>query len=98
MYVCELWMGNPDGLLGDLGKMSFEQVMTSEATRTIRARVNELPQKCQHCSYAWLCRGGCIYQQVGPDHSDAFCEAYLALFRHIEAATQTAVGQLKQLT
>lgn len=82
MWVCEMYMGDLNGYLGDVKQQSISEIVDSEPFKTFTSRSKALPDECFTCDAFGCCNGGCANRRVGG--KDYLCGATLTLYNHIK--------------
>jgi len=84
VYVCDAFMGNQKGYLGNLKKTSLLKLEKSAKYKKVRGFVSLLPALCGKCEYLPICNGGCFYRRLNEKNLDYLCPANKKLFSRIK--------------
>jgi len=90
----------PDGSLGNCDKTFSEGILLRANIRST-ARYHILEQtQCKGCKYLHICNGGCPCEGQDRDwrNKSQFCEAYQALYNHIEKKLRGLLPNIKLVT
>jgi uncharacterized protein len=84
VYPCQRFCGRPQLALGKI-EDDPASLLESPVAHGIRARQDQVSERCQDCEYLTVCRGGCYYNAVatGDGIVDPMCQAYRATFDHV---------------
>jgi uncharacterized protein len=101
VYPCQRFCGRPQYALGSIHD-DPASLLESPVAQRIRARQEEVSQRCRDCEYLSVCRGGCYYNALatGDKIVDPMCDAYRATFDHVrqlllkEAASAENLGAI----
>lgn len=84
IYVCDAFMGNHKGYLGNLKKTSLLKLEKSAEYGKVRDFVSSLPALCGKCEYLPICNGGCFYRRLNGRSSDYLCSANKKIFSRVK--------------
>jgi len=88
VYPCDFFV-QPEWRLGNIRTMPLDKLMRRSRLRAFRAARRRLPEGCDECRWADLCRGGCLKDRQrisqGFDAPTYFCLAYQRFLEHAAA-------------
>jgi uncharacterized protein len=88
LYPCELYMGEPGMLLGDLNNESIGDILSSSHVDAVFYKILAVTDMCKKCRWWPMCGGGCSYQKIpsdfGSNQGYFFCGTRKKIFSHIE--------------
>jgi uncharacterized protein len=101
VYSCDHFV-EPDYLLGNVRKRTFQQMLTSPSQREFgRSKRTSLPVQCQRCPQLWACHGGCPKDRFaktsdGESGLNYLCEGYSQFVEHIQEPMSVMADLLRR--
>ncbi len=95
VYPCDFYAYD-QYKIGNIGEMSFEQMLQSDVAKKFIEQSINLPDDCKKCEYLSLCRNGCRRDRdIGKDqHKNYYCEAYKQYFKYMLPKAQEILKRL----
>ncbi len=69
VWVCNVYMGNAEGYLGDINSQTFNQIVLSDYFISFRDKVRSISEECLSCEASRVCNGGCVYRRINGNSS-----------------------------
>jgi len=79
VYPCDFYVYD-EWNLGNINKVSFEEIITSNRGKEFIETSMTLSDKCSECEFLQICRGGCRRERN--ENLNKFCEAYKIFFEY----------------
>lgn len=79
VYPCHRFQDKDIFCIGNIGRMSFAEVMRHEWTRLLSRQKGRLCETCSACEFLDVCRGGCVATHQ-PNGKTIWCEGLKAFF------------------
>ena len=95
VYSCQRFCGMDKYCLGNvLDGLTEEDIGNSAAFRLLRAAEEGKRAVCDGCEHWNRCSGGCLYSTLAAGTGkDPYCEAYRALFDHLQIDMAVEMGE-----
>jgi uncharacterized protein len=87
VYICDLFIGNPDMRLGNIMETDLGDLLKSDKYLYLQNSAQNHHNECLSCSFFGICGGGCFFRRYisheGISGKDIYCEARKKLISHI---------------